>query len=54
MAGARDLFGLVLRWLGARVETRVAPESRTFYVLAEVRAFDVEAEDRVFVVVEVE
>ena len=59
MAGARDLFGLVLRWLAGGVEARVTPDSRTFYVLAEVwafdvaadvRAFDVAAEDRGFVV----
>lgn len=54
MAGARDLFGLVLRWLGAGVDTRVPPESRTFYVLAENRAFSVAVENRVFVVVEAE
>ena len=58
MAGARDLFGLVLGWLAGGVEARIAPDSRTFHVLAEdrafgaaaeVRAFDVAAEDRVFV-----
>lgn len=51
MAGSfRDLLGLVLGWLSAGAEGRVTPDSRTFVVPAEVRAFDVAAEDRVFVV----
>ena len=50
MAGGwRDILG-VGQGQDTGVETRVAPDSRTFYVPAEDRVFVVEAEDRVFVV----